>query len=676
MAQNYLLLMESADHIVWDSGTWHRNPKLYATVTLDLDDNPVSRTPVFKRSLQPKWNFSSNLLCALTSTITLRLYHSTFIPRRADPLLGECKIGIEELLHRCGSGSVVRLSVAAKGKVSGRLSMRLQRSEDAAKNAKDRMQKTVGILSPVGSGFGEVDAAVEARAAQNDLATALGACIDRLQVFVNMGDKIAQAVKEQREMDKEVVGLVKTMVEVYSFKEDVNFVPEKIKILEDSLIKITQQTLACANFLEEYRQHIFSGRAIRTTFLNNNRKRIDDLSEELVKLRESFTYALNTQTLFHTTEIHGTVKKMAHRMNPDQSGALEKLRHISYDVSLRSECLPGTREDILDDISKWLTIPSDTSNILWLSGVAGSGKSSIATSLSQRFRDQDCLVIEQKPGIVDAPIRRQFEALLRGPLVSVQPYMEKSIVIILDALDECSDNNWRATLISLITDGFPTLPVVFRFLITSRPDVDISGQFHAQHNITAQTLGMSTAKTEGDVTFYIQWRLERIRTQDHNIPREWPGAFAINQLAEHSGGLFIWASTACNFIQGFDPQERLEKLLARDFRDESRLDEIYTIALQNSAPWTSDDHFAVKARGILGCIVLSRAPLNDKTMDSLLFFKPGTASKVLAYLGCVIHRTSDKTARVLHASFSDYLMDSDRSASLSSIFVAFKTPIS
>ncbi|KAJ6559983.1 hypothetical protein B0H19DRAFT_1375904 [Mycena capillaripes] len=523
MAQNYSLLIESADRVMWDSGAWNRNPKLYAT--LALDDSPISKTPAFKRSLKPMWNFSSNLFCPLRSAITLRLYHSTFIPRRADPLLGECKIGIKELLRQCGSGQVVQLNVAAKGQVSGRLSVRLERSEDAAKNAQERMQATVGILSPIGSAFDKVDAAVEAGAVQNDLATALGACVDRFDVFVKMGDKIAQAhpylsaawtiltsvyqaVKQQREMDKEVVDLVNTMVEVYSFKEDINFVSEKIKILEDSLTKIAQKTLARANFLDEYRRHGFSGRALRAAFLNDNRKRIDDLSAELMKLSQSFSYALSVQTLSHVTEIRGAVKKL------DQSGVLEKLKHISYDASLRSECLPGTREDILDDIFKWLTTPSATSNILWLSGVAGSGKSSIATSLSQRFRDQDCLgafifftrntlansnptavlhtiayslaqfnaqirdalceVIAQKPGIVDVPIRSQFEALLRGPLVSVQPYMEKPIVIILDALDECSDENWRTTLISLIADDFSTLPVVFRFLITSRPDADIT----------------------------------------------------------------------------------------------------------------------------------------------------------------------------------------------------------
>ncbi|KAJ7698351.1 hypothetical protein B0H17DRAFT_332784 [Mycena rosella] len=689
MAQNYSLLVQSADQIVWDSGPLKRNPKVYAAIMLDPDDDPVSKTPVFKRSLQPKWNFSSNLSCPSTSTITLRLYHHTYIPRRADPLLGECKIGIEELLRHCSSGEVVQLDVTANGKVSGRLSVLLKTTQDAAKDAKDRMQGAT---------------------AQNELVTAVGACIERLDAFAEMGDEITkihpyvsaawkiltsvyEVVKQQHEMDKEVVDLVNTMVVVYSFEEDIKFVAEKIKILEDTLLKIEQKTGECANFLEEYKQHSFSERAIRTAFLNNNRKRIDDLSQELVKLKESFTHALRTQSLSDTTEIRGHTHEIRKTVNKlDHSGALGQLSHVRYDASLRSGCLPGTRKEVLDELSDWLTLPSGSSNILWLSGVAGSGKSSIATTLSQRFRDLGCLgafiffnrnnlansnptavlhtiaynlaqsnvhirdalctVIEQKPGIVDAPIRSQFEALLRGPLLAA-PRMEKPVVVILDALDECADKDWRTSLISLIADDFPTLPVGFRFLITSRRDANITGQFEAQHSITAQTLGMST-----DIGFYIQSRFNTIRTVDKSIPKEWPGESAMNQLAEHSGGLFIWASMACNFIEGFDPEGRLETLIAADFKDENRLAGIYTIALESSGDWLKDHNFAKWAQGILGCLVLGRAPLSDEAMDSLLSFKPGTASKILARLGSVTYRASDGTARVLHASFSDYLLHS------------------
>ncbi|KAJ7720411.1 hypothetical protein B0H16DRAFT_389091 [Mycena metata] len=182
------------------------------------------------------------------------------------------------------------------------------------------MESTLGTLTVPGLGLDRIDAAVEAGGAQSDLATALGACLDRVKVVVEMVDQLAQvhpyvsaawriltavykAVEQQREMDDKVVELIKTMVEVYSFTEDINFVVEKIKILEDTLIKIAKQTLECAKFLEEYRQHGFSGRAFQTVFLNKHGKRIEELSTDLVKLREAFDHALSTQILSHTTRL-------------------------------------------------------------------------------------------------------------------------------------------------------------------------------------------------------------------------------------------------------------------------------------------------------------------------------------------------------------------------------------
>ncbi|KAK6966895.1 hypothetical protein R3P38DRAFT_2474582, partial [Favolaschia claudopus] len=50
--------------------------------------------------------------------------------------------------------------------------------------------------------------------------------------------------------------------------------------------------------------------------------------------------------------------------------------------SSRRECLPGTRSEIIGHITHLLTTPSQA-QIIWLSGVAGSGKTTIATSVSE-----------------------------------------------------------------------------------------------------------------------------------------------------------------------------------------------------------------------------------------------------------------------------------------------------
>ena len=50
-------------------------------------------------------------------------------------------------------------------------------------------------------------------------------------------------------------------------------------------------------------------------------------------------------------------------------------------------CLPGTRKDIISEISQWINSSNsdDAHRILLLSGVAGSGKSAIANSMAQLF---------------------------------------------------------------------------------------------------------------------------------------------------------------------------------------------------------------------------------------------------------------------------------------------------
>src|SRR5436190_10549170 len=49
-------------------------------------------------------------------------------------------------------------------------------------------------------------------------------------------------------------------------------------------------------------------------------------------------------------------------------------------------CLPGTRTDIINDITDWVNSP-DAPRMCLLTGVAGSGKSSIANTVAHQFDD-------------------------------------------------------------------------------------------------------------------------------------------------------------------------------------------------------------------------------------------------------------------------------------------------
>jgi hypothetical protein len=129
------------------------------------------------------------------------------------------------------------------------------------------------------------------------------------------------------------------------------------------------------------------------------------------------------------------------------------------DASTCSECLQGTRADLLLSLMEWVSNPAINQQIVWLHGLAGSGKSTFSTTFANscRLRGQlgaflffDRLVeersrpsnvvrtlayqlgsfdsrigtaiavaIENTPSITQSPLRLQFLKLIVEPLSSL-----------------------------------------------------------------------------------------------------------------------------------------------------------------------------------------------------------------------------------------------------------------
>ncbi|KAJ7690517.1 WD40-repeat-containing domain protein [Mycena rosella] len=639
-----------------------------------------------------------------------------------DPCLSQWDARIDALLKLCmaeAGPKVVNVElIGAKGKSKGKpvgiLYLRLGSVRAAeGENAIVGAQKDI-VPNPRGPSLavisGAVDAAATAAPLVSSMASTLDVLLSKLDIIVKIGDEISQihpyanvawkiltsiyqTVKKQQETDSKLRKLVQTMVDVYAFVEDTQFVIEKIKRLENTVLEITKQMVECAIFIREHTGHGFARRLIADTWSDASQK-IDDLSKALLDLKDAFESGLSIQTVFLSAKILDKVDSLIHQQT------LRSLNPFDVNASLRPECLPGTRREILTVVTEWLTVASETGNVFWLHGVAGAGKSTIATTVSQYFRslhrlgaflffDRNnptassaggvirtiaywmamsnahirtavCNVIAAEPSLVTAPIRTQFQKLLLEPFIEAQEHIRGPIVIILDALDECGDVNERDILISLIANEFPKLPAVFRFFVTSRPEADITSRFREQPHIYTMQLDITSDSTKQDIAAYLRRTMSDIGREKRNLGSEWPGSPTIQRLADNAGGLFIWASTACRFIRSFDPTTRLAILLSADTDGATNLDGLYTVSLRNSADW-NDETFAQEARKVIGAIVLSRVPLNDQTMDRLLGLEERRSSEVLNYLGCVVQWSPGKAARLLHASFSDYLMDSNRS---------------
>jgi hypothetical protein len=127
------------------------------------------------------------------------------------------------------------------------------------------------------------------------------------------------------------------------------------------------------------------------------------------------------------------------------------------------------------------------------------------------------------------------------------------------------------------------LPHFLRVIITSRAELDIHVAFNDQPHITIRELDITSKVNVGDIYSYISHRLAiiRRRREHFSFSPDWPGDEVIRLLAEKAFGLFVWAKTAIEFIDGFNPAKRLQKLLEGGLASgaESALDALYRTAV-------------------------------------------------------------------------------------------------
>ena len=150
------------------------------------------------------------------------------------------------------------------------------------------------------------------------------------------------------------------------------------------------------------------------------------------------------------------------------------------------------------------------SNIIWLYGPPGCGKSKISFTLAEYFNSISRLgaylyfsdesgspssviaTIAFKLACFDSTlgkiisdyvgrhhgglsVKTQFKEYLLDPLTEGAHVLNGLVVIILDGIDECG---YRKSLLELLSSGlFSELPRNFRFLITSRWDKEIANSF-------------------------------------------------------------------------------------------------------------------------------------------------------------------------------------------------------
>jgi hypothetical protein len=386
----------------------------------------------------------------------------------------------------------------------------------------------------------------------------------------------------------------------------------------------------------------------------------------------------------------------------------------SHDRQHDPICLPNTRVDVLEQIMAWADHGSDETCVFWLNGMAGTGKSTIARTISRKFYGQSrlgasfffskggadashagkfftsiavqlanksaylghyiCEAIVENRGIASQSFRDQWDQLVLGPLSKLGNHPSQSpLILVVDALDECEDENDIRIIVQLLAKARSLRNFRLRVFLTSRPEVPIRYGFHQIGNSGYRDLtlhNISPAVVDHDITIFLEYSFRTIR-EERKISADWPGEQAIGRLVRNAGGLFIWAATACRFI--YEGRQYAAKRLSMILQEtesitapQKKLNDIYITVLRNSVgndyEKEEPEELYRTFRQILGSIVLLYSPLSAISLAKLLEIPEENVEQTLEDLHAIldIPKQSSRAIRLHHPSFRDFILSKDR----------------
>ena len=384
------------------------------------------------------------------------------------------------------------------------------------------------------------------------------------------------------------------------------------------------------------------------------------------------------------------------------------MRNAGHQAGHHDTCLRGTRESVLDGIVRWAKDPQER-HVFWLNGVAGTGKSTIAQTFAAivandgtlgasffcsrdyldrkelknifptlsyqlacrypAFRTQIIHAIKRDPSVARNLFISQLEELIVDPLSSTK----LSCIIVVDALDECVDDQPASTILSVLGRFVKKLPSV-KFFITGRPEPRIRTGFRLPllEPLTQVFLlhEVEMSSVDEDIWLYLEEKLTGVakRRSDFDLTDPWPRDEDLRTLTKKSSGLFIFASTLARFIESeyHEPNERLQLIIATPdstvHEGRAGIDPLYTQVFLHASSNVKEDTVFANLRRVLGAVVLAFNPLSRKQIAEILDIKTSLITATLRHLHSVLlapHEDS-KEIRIFHKSFPDFLQDPDR----------------
>ena len=375
----------------------------------------------------------------------------------------------------------------------------------------------------------------------------------------------------------------------------------------------------------------------------------------------------------------------------------------------RRGCLKGTRDTVLNEIESWAQ-DFHRYPVFWLNGLPGTGKSAIAQTFAERlfaegrlgasffcsrdfedrsnlhsifptlafqlarkyqaFRSHFVPLLQSNPDVVHESLNSQMQKLISEPLQKAGI----STVIVIDALDECKDDEPSSAILSVLDLFVDDIPEV-KFFITSRPEEQIQAGFRLPllmdstlafilHNVDPPLI-------RKDIRLFLKHELSELARR--RKLEGWPTDEHVDLLCDRAAGFFVYAVATVRFLDSSThlPKRRLDVILKLPgstapegktwFNPKTTLDSLYASILQ-TAFGEEDPEVDPKVRTVIGTIVMLVNPLPPLAVAELIGME---SEEVMLYLKLIqsllpLGEDSNQPVKPLHKSLPDFITDPSR----------------
>lgn len=374
-------------------------------------------------------------------------------------------------------------------------------------------------------------------------------------------------------------------------------------------------------------------------------------------------------------------------------------------------CMEGTRQEVLSEIYHWADGEHEQS-VLWLSGWAKVGKSTIARTVAKEYYERERLggsfffaegnekrdslesfvgtmahqlaefnesyrnslrsILHQNSILTDCPLTKQWDRLIWEPLVKIYKSQDMlPTVLVIDALDECKED-----ITSILEIFCKTRSRYLRLLITSRSAT--YDQFCYQIKEECQSIILHDVQQESvnnDLLYLFRKSLPDF------IFDSFDEELLLGKLVERAGGLYVVATALTRYLkcESLVVRDRVLAILTGKSKrepPESILDSVYCNALEKSIPDDlhendRQDH-CDSIKHALGGIAIMFTEISVNSFYNLFYLRKGVSTfdrevihrslRRLSAILIVPQKASDKkqSFRLHHSALCDFLFDTSR----------------